>query len=315
MKKTVLKLKIDTRLISVVKPVLCLFIMAVIIRVQFSNGFGSYLNYKDYSVRNENTGGDRYDLSGYKTAEQDFIAAGNLLQNVSLYYGDAPDRNITVAVLTLNDKALASINLNTAFFDKNAWNDIGLSTDKLKRDTAYKVFIESEDDLSGFIVGNGTTQEKFSDCYADGSTVKGKLLLGVKQTYCYFNLASAFEVLIKSIFIILTGLALCVSVIRFEKVYSAFVTEKKKGFSYALFFAMSLILTYNPIDSIRTEVIDFKRVMGAGLNANVYVSRRISNFNRWFIIFGIFLLLLYMFANYYLGKEKIVSQKKGRGFS
>ena len=310
MKEAFLKLKNDKRTISVVKSALCLIIMATIIRVLFSDGLDSYLNYKDYSVRNENTGGEQYDLSSFKTAEQDFIAAGNLLQNVSLYYGDAPDRNITVSVLTLNDKALASINLNTASFDINAWNDIGLSTDKLKRDTAYKVFIESEDDLSGFVVGNGATPEKFSDCYADGSTVNGKLLLGVKQTYCYFNLASAFDVLIKSIFAIFIGLALCVSVVRFEEVYSAFVKEKKKGFSYALFFAVSLILTYNPIDSIRTEVIDFKRVMGAGLNANVDVSRRISNFNRWFVIFGIVFLLLYMLANYYLGKEKTESQKK-----
>ena len=310
MKEVVLKLKSNTRIISVVKAALCLIIMATIIRVYFSDGVDSYLNYKDYSVRNDNTGGEWFDLSDIKTAEQNFIASGNLLDNVSLYYGNAEDRDVVVSVLSLDDKVLDNIKLNTASLSKNNWNEVGLSTDRLKRGREYKISIKSEAGLSGFIIGNGTAPEKYTDFYADGSTANGKLLLGIKQTYCYFNLASVFDLSIKSIYIFLLGLALCVSVVRFEEIYSAFLKEKKQGFSYALFFAVSLMLSYNPIDSIRTEVIDFKRVMGAGIIANVDVSRRISNFSRWFIIFGIVFLLLYMLANYYLGKDKSETQKK-----
>lgn len=310
MKEKVLKLKSDVRIITAIKTILCLFIMATIVRLQFSDGISSYLNYKDYSVRNDNAGGEWLDLSGYKTVEQEFIADGNLLNNVSIYYGNAMDRDVRVSVSMLDNKVLSSVILNTASLSKNNWNEIGLSTDKLTRDKTYKIIIESEDGLSGFIIGNGAAPETYASFYADGVATDGKLLSGVNQTYCYFNLASMSELILNTLFAIFIGIALCASIIRFEEIYSMFVKEKKQGLSYALFFSVSLMLLYNPVDTIRTEVIDFKRVIGAGLNAGVDVSRRISNFNYWIIAFGIVFVLLYMLANYYLKKERSENQKR-----
>ena len=299
----------NTKTVMAVKIMICIFIAAAIFRMLFFYSIDPYLNYNDYSVRNDNTGGESFDLSAYTAVEQEFTASGNILNNVSLYYGSAPDRDVTVSVLSLNGEPVAAINLNTASFSKDGWNETGLYTDKLKKDTSYKISIESEEGLEGFFAGNGTAPEKFAALTSDDSSIDGKLLIGLNQTYSRLSLANAFELAVKGLFTLLTAIALGISVVRFERIYSAFVKGKRQGFSYALFFAGSLILMYNPIDSSKTEVLDFSRVIGEGLNANVDVSRRIDNFNHWFIAFGIVFVLFYMLANYCLKELKTEDQK------
>ena len=306
--------RINTKIAIVVKIIICIFIIATIFRLLFSYGIDPYLNYNDYSVRNDNTGGESFDLSAYTAVEQEFTASGNILNNVSLYYGNAPDRDVTVSVLSLNGESVAATDLNTASLSKEGWNEIGLCTDELEKGTSYKISIESEEGLEGFAIGNGAAPEDYAALTSDGAIIDGKLLLGLNQTYSYLNLANAFEFALRCLFTLFTAIALCVSVIRFEKIYGAFVKGKRRGFSYALFFAGSLVLMYNPIDSSKTEVLDFSRVIGEGLNANVDVSRRIDNFNHWFIAFGIVFVLFYMLANYCLRKLKTKNQKKTAAF-
>ena len=226
MKEIALRRK-NTKIAIAVKIMICVFITAAIFRLLVSYGIDPYLNYNDYSVRNENTGGESFDLSAYTAVEQEFTASGNILNNVSLYYGSAPDRDVTVSVLSLNGEPVAAIDLNTASFSKDGWNETGLCTDELKKGTSYKISIESEEGLDGFVIGNGTAPEDFAAMTSDGSIIDGKLLLGLNQTYSYLNLANAFEFALRCLFTLFTAIALCVSVIRFESIYDAFVKGKK----------------------------------------------------------------------------------------
>lgn len=311
MKNTLCKIKDNVRFRQALKVILCLFILVTIFRLQFSEGVKSFENYKDYTFKNDNEGGDWFDLAANHSVAQEFISAGNILNNVQLYYGNSSeDRDVEISVKDVNGKTITDVSVNTSEFNKNTWNDVGLSTDKLIRDEIYTLSISSEEGLEGFIYGNGNTTESFMNFSAEGTDTEGHLLMGVSQTYSYCNLAVLFELMVTTLFSSVIGIALCISIWKFEEVYGAFLSSSKYGFSYALFFSVSIILLYNPIDDIRTKVITFKRVIGMGLNNDVDVSRRISNFNNWFIAFGVVFILLFMLANYYLGKAKSEDQKK-----
>lgn len=84
---------------------------------------------------------------------------------------------------------------------------------------------------------------------------------------------------------------------------SFFNSEKKKGFWYAFYIALHLAMLYNPLERTRNEVTRFSRVIGAGFNAGIDVSRRISNFNRWFLLFCVLLLLFCIAVNHLMQRE------------
>ncbi len=113
-----------------------------------------------------------------------------------------------------------------------------------------------------------------------------------------------------ALFTVLGVIAICYAVFRFEDLLREFKSAKKKGFSYALYFSVSLILSYNPIDVNNTEVSSFKRIMGAAFNENIDVTKRVNNFNLWFVSFAVIFALLYLLANHFLSRDMNESQKK-----
>ena len=311
MKNTLCKIKNSVRLRRALKVVLCLAILLTIVRLQFAGGIKSFENYKEYSSKNDNIGGEWGNLSNFHSVEQEFIAEGNILNNVQLYYvNTSEDKDIEISVKDANGTIIADANVNTGIFIENEWNNVGLNIGKLNRGEPYTLCISSEDSLEGFIYGDGGAPGSYMSFSSEGTVLEGHLLMGLIQTYRYFNLAAIFELIVTTIFSLVIGMALCISIVKFEEIYEAFSGSTKQGMSYALFFSVSLVLLYNPIDSIRTNVLTFKRIIGEALNNDVDVSRRISNFNNWFIAFGVVFVLLFMLANYYIGKAKTEEQKR-----
>ena len=296
--------------IAVVKIIICIFFLVTIIKLSFYSAINAFYNSKDYSLKNYNESGEQFDLSQYQYAEQEFIACGNRLTNVFVYYGDSACRNVEIAVKDLDNKILAVIDINTKLLNKYAWNELGLCTKRISRNNVYKLCISSKDGLEGFFWGNGEAPDTFRHLSTNGLEQDGHLLFGIKQTYLYTDLAKVFEVIIIIFFAIFIGMALCFSILKFERVYSLFKVSKKRGASCALFFSVSTILLYNPLDSLRLRVVTFKRVIGGALNYDMDVSRRIRNFDFWFILFGIVFLLLFMLSNYIICMVKTEEQKK-----
>ena len=60
---------------------------------------------------------------------------------------------------------------------------------------------------------------------------------------------------------------------------------------------------------LRNQVVEFKGCIGVGISENVDVTRRISNFNTWFIMFALSFCLLYLLINY-LFQKKIENDNK-----
>lgn len=140
-------------------------------------------------------------------------------------------------------------------------------------------------------------------------------MFGIKQTYRYMTAASKLDLAFGIILLALMLSALCYSVLEMEKLVSAFSqAEKKQGILYALYFATSFTLLFNPIDPARTGVASFDRVFGAGFNANVDVSRRVNNFYFYFLCFAVSFLLVFLLANFLKSKEIAGERKKMAAF-
>lgn len=70
----------------------------------------------------------------------------------------------------------------------------------------------------------------------------------------------------------------------------------RQGILYAVYFAVMLVFLFNPLEAARNEVTAFNRTIGLGLMTNVDVSRRIGNFNRWFLCFAAAVVFFYVLA-------------------
>ena len=73
----------------------------------------------------------------------------------------------------------------------------------------------------------------------------------------------------------------------FKTVIADFRVSQKCGFQYALFFALHLILFFNPISEENVAVKSFSRTFGSGIIHNWDCSRVISNFYFWIALFSI----------------------------
>ena len=128
--------------------------------------------------------------------------------------------------------------------------------------------------------------------------------MGVQNTYACLTIGDDMELLIKLLFVIILAYSLGYTIINFRKLFQAFqMEEKKQGFLYALYFSIYLALFFNPIDPEYTEVTVFKRVIGIGVSEGIDVSKRIRNFNFWFICLAVLFVLFFLLANYFKSRN------------
>ena len=88
---------------------------------------------------------------------------------------------------------------------------------------------------------------------------------------------------------------------------------EKKGFSYALYFSLQTTMLFNPLETNRSTVTEFKRVIGSGLIAGIDVTKRIRNFSGWFLYFAVVLCLYFLLINYL--RNRFISKESEKIFS
>lgn len=309
------EVKDKSKIILGIKILICLTIIINIASLTFHAGVNFYSEFKDYSGRIEWNENEVNDLAEYKEVRQLFNAKGNHINNVSFITGPQADGNYTVSIETIDNKTIVEKDFEAVDLHQSDWTDIGLSTDKLKRNQEYYIVIKAQEGLAGFYSSVSVVPEWFGVCYADQKPIDSHLVMGMSSTYSYHTLADISELCVRGLFVLFLAIMLCVCVLYFERIYSTFAKEKQKnGFSYALYFATSMVFLYNPLAHENTKVVSFKRIMGAAVNADIDVSRRISNFNHWFIGFGIAFIVYFLLANYLLRAEKSEECEKVQAF-
>lgn len=282
----------------VVKIVICAFIIAWFGNCLYINKFNTSYSYRNYAYQNAVT--DTITGNGITSISQKFISKGNILSSVSLYLGEVGDSDISVSLLDENGRGIFSTIINLKDWSANTWNTISVDCNKVERDRTYSLLLEG-DDLSSIVLNNGNSDSKiFETCFLDGAESKYTLAVGMQVVYKYVILGYGLQGFISCLIVVGLCWALCFSVINIEKLYFSFIETRRDGkeFWYALYFAVYTVLLFNPLDSIRNEVVAFSRVMGAGFNDGVDVSKRISNFSHWFIYFAIAFVMYFMLTNY-----------------
>lgn len=292
----------NKKFIIALKAMSCALIIAWLCKCIYINGFDNYFSYKDYNYQNSFS--EFVPADGVQSVDQMYVSKGNILSNIKLYFGDTFDSKLTILVSDNNGNTLCSKIINTAKYTSNSWNSIALDCNKLKRNEIYHVVLSS-DNLSYITLSeSNANSEIFGVCTVDGIDSSYTLSMGVTGTYKYMMLGYGLQLAVSLFFIVVLASALCYTILDIEKIFKNFVqTEKKVGFLYALYFSVYTVLLFNPLDTMRTKVTKFARVMGVGFNAGVDVAKRTSNFNHWFIYFAIAFALYFLLANYLRNKK------------
>ena len=316
MKEVFFKVKNSKRIIWMIKILVCICVLFLLFKALFVNGLKPYYSYKDYNYQNDFSEEQVSSLDGVTQIEQYFTSKGNIIDGITLYLGDLADREIKVSVYPAGESEIASTIISSSGYSSHVWNKLsGFTVRNLERDKEYVICLSCENGLSGIVVSSGDAPIIFNECSADGNQIDGHIAAGIQFTYCYMTLGSFFEMLIAVVLTLLMGLAMCYSIFNIEKLLGKFLGSKEReGFLTALYFSVSSVLLYNPLEAISIEVSKFSRVIGAGLIANVDVSKRTGNFNHWFILFAAAFVLFYLLSNSIFKKDMTEDAKKVAGF-
>ncbi|MBD5524294.1 MAG: hypothetical protein HDR04_07725 [Lachnospiraceae bacterium] len=257
-------------------------------------------SYRDYAVDEnaENLQCIEYSINGLS---QKFVAKGNILSSVYIYLNDVTESNgeLEIVIKDNRDVVVHRKIISMGDYRSENWNRIDLGMSGLKRGKVYSFEILSNTDILTNISLENNNQSVFLECLQNGQRVQYILNLGLQFTYRYLSLGNFIVLTLNGIFIICMIAILSYAIYNMKKIYREFiVSEKKQGFAYALSGALSVMLLFNPLDQIATEVSKFNRVFGAGFIRNYDVSKVIHNFEVWFLIFTITFSLLFLLINY-----------------
>lgn len=96
-----------------------------------------------------------------------------------------------------------------------------------------------------------------------------------------------------------------------KKILNTFVdSERKQGILYAVYFSLSTIFVFNPMDEKRTSVTGFKRIFGEGVVNGYDCTRVSSNFTLWFLILALSFAVFSLFMHYIRTREYTLEQSK-----
>lgn len=290
------------------KSLLSAVILFIVIQAFFIDGVKPYYTVKDYSYQND-FASDQITVAPGNHISQHFVARGNRITNLTLYINDTVSQTINIILLNLNGKVIREEKINISALNVGAWNKVGFDG-KIERGKEYVIQFQSENGLGSLLIDYGDRPETYMYLQTEGEDTGAGLAVGIQQTYAYITWASFFELVFMFSVYITLALGLCYAIFNIEKLISTWKSGHS-GFSivYALYFAVSLVFVFNPIDAIRTKVVSFDRVMGAGFINNVDTTRRISNFNHWYIYFAIAIILFYALVNHFRQKEQREAQK------
>lgn len=301
-------LKNNKKIIMVIKIFFCFIVIINMLNFIKNNVIASYQGEKNYNYRN-----DFENVESHENVEeivQEFVMTGTNLSNIELYFSDDIGEDILeISILDKNDIEISSKQFDEKEFCSGAWNSIGVDLKNLKSGATYLVKICGKDLSAICISATDSMPEIFGKCKVNGNIISGVLALGVQS--------SKLEIVDKIGFVIQIFLILILSIITFyviifwERIYKIYSLSHEKGvWLYALYFSLLTVFCMNPIAESQIKLIEFKRIIGQGINDGIDVSKRISNFNQWFLLLVISFGIFYLFFNYVRNNSKTEEQVK-----
>ena len=304
MREMVGRIPIKKYMIWGVKAAVFLFLLVAVAQSLIIRGTKPYETIRHYSSRLEFT--EALNLSGHRLVTQKFEAQGNHLMSVDVYFGELKGQQMTIGLTDGKGKELKTVEVNLNDYTANAWNTVAVDDTDLCRGQEYGITFRAEEGLDSVCVAaNVTAPAVYGSCYVSDGLVNGTLAVGFKFVDQSWSAGGIIKCILQLFLSVLLLTALGYSILKFETLYDAFRTsEKKHGLGYAVFGSVLFALLHCPLDSMRNEVTDFKRMIGIALLDNIDASKRNSNFFHWFLLFAVALALFFCLANYLCQKER-----------
>ena len=209
----------NAKIIIITKILVCLAVIFYIVGLKWNKGIDSYCQYKDYFNQFELTDSEAISLGDISEIKQRFTAKGNILNNVSIVTGQLSGEKYNVSIQSIDNKVVANIEVDASDLIQFERNNIGLSTDRLKRGIDYYIVIQSDEGLGALFSSIGPAPENYKICYADGNEIKGKLVCDMSFTYRYMPVSSIAEICFNMLFDLFLTFIICTAVVLFEKIY------------------------------------------------------------------------------------------------
>lgn len=138
------------------------------------------------------------------------------------------------------------------------------------------------------------------------------MLWSVRIGLCFVMVGKVFQVLgergfkpFDFIWALFLAIVFCFSVCRLEALYRTFKeSDQIQGIWYAVYFTVSLLFLFYPLDHAKTTVTEFKRMIGAGIIADYDVSKTIHYFTNWFVCFALCFPIFLLLANDHAKQKK-----------
>lgn len=299
-----------TILIWIIKIACIAAIAFVGINTLTLRGVSNFYGYKDYSYQTGLDGSIDH-AAGANEITQQFKSKGNQLPEIKLFFGAISDHLLRIIIKDERGSVILEKTIDLKGYNSDSWNTIDLDCNGLKRNGSYYIALSGEGMSAVTLSTSNADKRIFGKCTVDGQDVPSVLAVGLQMSERYLSLGNGFVFLMDILFTFAMILLLCIAVARFECLYQDFKgAEHKHAIPYALYFSIFTTLLFNPIDNLRMKVTTFKRIIGAGIAANVDVSKRISNFNTWFVIFAVTFSLFYLLVRYF--RNKNYSEESGK---
>ncbi len=302
--------KNNKKAIQIIKIIVCIMISFFMVSSIAQAGLKSFQSYTDYKY--EGT------LDNVKTYEnvteitQQFIANGKILSNVELYFTNIKDIQFKLTILDNENETLFSSEYNEREFSEKQWNPVGVNLSNLKKGYSYTLKIQGTD-LSNIPFDSSNMYPKvFEICKINGEEKSEIMVLGLQGTHVYWG-SGAILGCVHYIMMVLLGGIICYVILKFEQIYEEYRKKKQKGnWLFAIYFSLLMVFSINPLTESQNQISEFKRIIGQGVNDGLDVSKRISNFNCWFICFAFSYVIFYLFANDL--KKKCVTSERQKTF-
>ena len=297
----------------VIRILLCVGILLWTIQSLLVYGTKPYLCYKDYSYRTGTSGKLSPVSEDTFVMTQEFQMKGDKLNHLSLFINKESDALLTISLVSMEGTTIIERTVSFSDCSAGAWNTIsGFSASNLTRDGKYIIKFSSDSNLSMLSVCPIDKDDYFMVSEQNSSIQESNLAVGIQCTYTYITIACAMEFAFNAITALLLSIGLCYCIVFFDKIYGVNknTTNKSQGIIAAVYLAVSTVLIFNPLEAIRNEIIQFKRVLGQGMMWNADVSRRTSNFILWFIVFAAAFGLFYLLINYIKQSKEHPDAKK-----
>lgn len=226
-----------------VKLTISFFLLALAINTIITTGIKPYYSCKEYSYTNGELS-NKSEVRKCKIISQDFIAKGNILTNVKIYFSKVNNQEFVINLKDNKGKILKRINIKSNECIDNEWNNIALDYNKLDIKKKYTLEITSNKYIDCVYVGESASKQPiFLDSKIDGKLYNGLIGMGMQFSYKYLTIASVVELILSWLVLITLTSVLVYSLYRIEKLYKRIKNKHvKTSICYALYFSLLYLL-------------------------------------------------------------------------